>query len=251
MSRPRHLTQRQRLFHRFVPLLSVFVLAVAAFSSVTFFRGGSIRPSTAPTAHPVRLHPTPTTTAPPPTTTTSTTLDPGTLPQTEAAPTSDDPGFQTRMAALWGAVVNDAPAGAASSFFPQSAYQQLKQLPNDTADYQERLLTDYDDDIEAAHALLGPDAASATLVSVNVPGQYEHWVPPGVCANDLGYFEVANSRIVYQEDGQTRSFGIASLISWRGEWYVVHLGAILRPSSAGVVEDPETGPGFSSASSTC
>ena len=39
------------------------------------------------------------------------------------------------------------------------------------------------------------------------------------------------------------SFGIASLISWRGVWYVVHLGAISRTSVTGVVDDPTIGPG--------
>jgi hypothetical protein len=56
---------------------------------------------------------------------------------------------------------------------------------------------------------------------------------------------------VYQLDGQTRSFGIASLISWRGEWYVVHLGAILRNSAAGEVDEPAVGPGYSVPSRTC
>jgi hypothetical protein len=72
-----------------------------------------------------------------------------------------------------------------------------------------------------------------------------------VCANGIGYYEVANSRLVYEYMGQTRSFGIASMISWRGQWYVVHLGAILRPSSVGEVDDPEAGLGYSTPSSTC
>jgi len=81
--------------------------------------------------------------------------------------------------------------------------------------------------------------------------QYAHWVPPGECENGVGYFEVANSRVVYTEDRVTRSFGIASLISWRGEWYVVHLGAILRSGSGGVVLDPGAGTGTSAPSTTC
>ena len=39
------------------------------------------------------------------------------------------------------------------------------------------------------------------------------------------------------------SIGIASLISWRGRWYVVHLGAVLRSGQAGVVDQPADGPG--------
>ena len=128
---------------------------------------------------------------------------------------------------------------------------QLKTGITDPAgDWQNRLVADYGLDIGAAHALLGPDPTQATLVTVSVPEQYAHWVPPGVCANGIGYYEVANSRVVYQLDGQTRSFGIASMISWRGVWYVVHLGAILR-SGGGEVDEPAPGPGVSAPSDTC
>jgi hypothetical protein len=40
-----------------------------------------------------------------------------------------------------------------------------------------------------------------------------------------------------------RSFGVASLISWRGLWYVVHLGPNPRPSDVGTVDQPAIGPG--------
>jgi hypothetical protein len=43
--------------------------------------------------------------------------------------------------------------------------------------------------------------------------------------------------------GVTRSFGIASLISWRGYWYVVHLGAVEPPAGQGVVDAPAVGNG--------
>jgi hypothetical protein len=76
-------------------------------------------------------------------------------------------------------------------------------------------------------------------------------VPPGVCYNDVGYYEVPNARVVYLEGGQVRSFGIASMISWRGRWYVVHLGAVLRNADVGVVDEPASGRGTSAYSSTC
>ena len=76
-------------------------------------------------------------------------------------------------------------------------------------------------------------------------------MPPGTCDNGIGYYEVANSRVVYEQAGQVHSFGIASMISWRGTWYVVHLGAVERAAERGVVEDPEVGKGSSPPSSTC
>jgi hypothetical protein len=167
-------------------------------------------------------------------------------------PTSTDPQFAAEMQALWQGVVQGSVTPALPAFFPKTAYVQLKTGLGDPAgDWQNRLVADYGLDIGAAHALLGPDASQATFVSVSVPQQYAHWIPPGVCANGIGYYEVANSRVVYQLGGVTKSFGIASLISWRGEWYVVHFGAILRSGGGGEVDDPETGAGYSAASSTC
>jgi hypothetical protein len=152
------------------------------------------------------------------------------------------------MAALWRAIEtgNDRPARRA--FFPLAAYIQVKAIANPQVDYRDRLIADYDLDIAAAHALVG---RGAELVTVRVPGAYAHWVPPGACYNRVGYYEVPNARIVYRRGGSTRSFGIASMISWRGVWYVVHLGAVTRSSATGIVDDPSSGPGNSAPSSTC
>ena len=189
-----------------------------------------------------------TTTTPPPTTTTT---QPGALPQTGALPTSTDPTFAANMEALWNAVSTGTAQAALPAFFPEAAYVQLKAIGNAQADFSGRLVTEYEEDVSAAHQLLGSDAEAARFVSVNVNVNYAHWVPPGVCYNSVGYFEVPNSRVVYSINGQVSSFGIASMISWRGEWYIVHLGAILRSGSGGEVDDPQSGPGSPTYSSTC
>jgi len=71
------------------------------------------------------------------------------------------------------------------------------------------------------------------------------------CYNRIGYYEVPNSRLVYRAGGQVRSLGIASMIAWRGTWYVVHLGAVTRTGEDGVVDDPSDGPGTPEPSLTC
>jgi hypothetical protein len=197
--------------------------------------------------HP-HLAPTTTTTTFP---TTTTTVTAGTLPQTDVLPSSTTVEFLSEMSSLWHAIASNTVAGATFAFFPKSAYLQLKEIGNPSTDYEYRLIHDYDLDIKAAATLLGSDASTATFIGVNVPTQYAHWVNPGVCENGIGYYEVANSRLIYQVRGQIKSFGIASLISWRGMWYVVHLGGILRSSDSGLVLDPATGTGYSVASRTC
>ena len=172
-------------------------------------------------------------------TTTTTTEDPGLLPQTRVLPGTDDPVFLAHAQALWSAIVADDPSLALPFFFPRAAYLQLKALPNATADYRERLVAFYDLDIHAAHVLLGPAAATASLVRVDVPTAQAVWVLPGEEENKLSYYRVYGTRLVYTDNGATRSFGLFSLLSWRGEWYVIHLGPNPRPASRGFVYQPE------------
>ena len=78
----------------------------------------------------------------------------------------------------------------------------------------------------AARAPWRRRAASATLVGLEVPEARARWVDPGEEYNKIGYYRVFGSRLRYTVDGEARSFEVKSLISWRGEWYVVHLSAI-------------------------
>ncbi len=93
-------------------------------------------------------------------------------------------------------------------------------------------------DVHAAHRLLA-EGGAATLRYVSVPREWA-WIAPGGCYNRVGYWHAPGSRLVYRQGGRIRSFGIYSLISWRGQWYVVHLGLWDRP---GTVLDPSSGMG--------
>ena len=167
------------------------------------------------------------------------TIDPGLLPQTEALPSARTPQFRARMAALWRGIVTDSVAAAMPAFFPRTAYVQVKQIANPSADYSSRLLVAFKADIHAAHDLLGERAESASLLEVLVPKEWA-WIPAGVCYNRIGYWHAPGVRLAYREGSQVRSFGIFSLISWRGEWYVVHLAVFDQP---GTVDAPALGVG--------
>ena len=168
----------------------------------------------------------------------SPTVDPGTLPQTHALPSPNDPAFQAGAQLMWKAIVEDDPSEALPFFFPETAYVQVKALKNATADYLERLIGFYDADIQALHQLLGKDAAQAQFVSISVPTAKAEWILPGVETNKESYYRVYGTRITYRENGKTKSFGVFSLISWRGEWYVVHLGPNPRAKNIGTVYAP-------------
>ena len=168
---------------------------------------------------------------------------PASLPQTMAFPRADSAVFHAEMTDLWSAVVAGRPALARDAFFPIGAYQQVKAIVDPAADWHDRLWGDFRLDVAAAHGLLGAGGGQAALVRVIVPSQQASWIVPGVCSNRIGYWHVAGARVVYRLGGQLRSFGIASLISWRGRWYVVHFGAVLRNAAVGLVDQPSAGPG--------
>jgi hypothetical protein len=147
------------------------------------------------------------------------------------------------MTDLWTAIVTGNTTIALQSFFPLEAYQQVKAITDPSTDWQNRLVGEYVLDIQAAHEYLGASASAAQLVQVIVPSEDASWIVPGDCYNKVGYWHVPGSRLVYRADGQLRSIGIASLISWRGQWYVVHLGGVTRTTTGGMVDDPELGPG--------
>ena len=160
------------------------------------------------------------------------TPDPGSLPQTTVRPSASDPQFAKRMHALWAAIVAGEPA-AHSSFFPLDAYLQVKEISNPATDYRNRLIALYDLDIRALHLRVG---SGATLLGVDVPDRSATWVTPGQEYNKGSYWRVYGTRMRYRTvAGKEGSCGIFSLISWRGQWYVIHLGPINRTPGTGAI----------------
>jgi hypothetical protein len=165
----------------------------------------------------------------------------GTLPQTSALPKTNAAAFDNAVHDLWLAVATGNPGYARPAFFPEKAYGQVKAIADPESDWQGRLWLDFTLDVAAVHKLIKP---GATLTKVITPTGYEQWIPAGACYNSTGYWHLPGSRLVYREGGVTHSFGIASFISWRGDWYLIHLGALVRGGAYGIVDDPETGEGF-------
>jgi hypothetical protein len=232
---------------RTVRTVTVAVMVVAALVGALLVSGGTAEPGTAPAVDggaAVALDDpggAPTTTAPaapsapattavvaPRTTAPATTAppDPGALPQTDERPVASGAQFDAGVQGLWEAIRQDRPELGMPFFFPKSAYLQVKAISDPAADYQQRLIANYEDDIHALHGQLGPDASSAQFVGIDVPDSQAVLVQPGEESNRLSYWRVYGSTLQYQVDGQAGSFPVTSLISWRGQWYVVHLGEI-------------------------
>jgi hypothetical protein len=146
------------------------------------------------------------------------------LPQTEDRPRVDSPAFQRRVEQLVDAIVHDEPSRASAAFFPVVAYEQVKAVAKPERDWKFRLMRAFEKNIREYHRALGPNPEQARFVGIEVPEASARWMKPGSEGNRLGYFRVLRSRLrMTQADGKERAFEVTSMISWRGEWYVVHL----------------------------
>lgn len=211
-----------------LPRTRICAVALSAAMALSSCAAGGTRRTAQPTStSPPPPAVTTTTTTVPPTTVapTTTTLDPGSLPQTSVLPSAQDPQFDARLSDLLQAVASGRPALAAPAFFPLGAYTQVKGISDPVHDYQTRLIPDFDQDILALHSEIDPGGAPVTFASVTVPDAAQ-WIRPGVEYNKGSYWRVYDSRLNFRLAGQLHYFTIVSLISWRGEWYVVHLSSI-------------------------
>jgi hypothetical protein len=172
----------------------------------------------------------------------------GALPQTRAFPSTSSRAWRAAMTDVWLAVTTGRASLGRPAFFPEAAYAQVKAIADPKADWLSRLWGDFALDVAAAHRVTG---SHARLLRVDMAPRAEAaWVPPGACYNSIGYWHINGARLVYQAGGQERSIGIASLISWRGVWYVVHFGGVVRPA-VGMVDDPQAGPGVPGPAGGC
>jgi hypothetical protein len=176
---------------------------------------------------------------------------PGSLPQTRTEPTFGAP-FHAQMKQLFRAIKNDSAPIGATVFFPEAAYVSMKTgaIPDPAGDYVERLIGLYDLDLTAYHEKLF-GGATTTFVRVDANAHFAQWIAPGVCENKIGYWHVPGVRLVLRRGDHLVSVAVFSLISWRGLWYVVHLGPNPRPEDIGTVDDFEIGAGTPGPAGGC
>jgi hypothetical protein len=176
---------------------------------------------------------------------------PGSLPQTNAEP-SFGTALTTSMRELARAISLNQPALATTIFFPENAYLKMKTgvISYPATDFTGRLVAFYRLDIAAYHQAL-IRGSTTRFLRVNANARLAQWIAPGACENTIGYWHVPGVRLVWQQGHKVVSVAVASLISWRGVWYVVHLGPNPRPSNVGTVDDFENGPGVPGPGGGC
>jgi hypothetical protein len=153
-------------------------------------------------------------------------IDAGSKPlsQTDQLPSAEDPIFHIRIAALCKAILDDSPEIAHTAFFPMEAYRLVKAVADPDRDYRLRLLAHFDRDVATYHRRLGRLGFDLHCNGIVLGEGQARWMKPGSEYNRLGYYRVLRSRLRFSDSrGAGTSLEITSMISWRGQWYVVHL----------------------------
>lgn len=146
------------------------------------------------------------------------------LEQTEELPSLTSSTFTQRMARLLAAIASDSNDSADIAFFPVSAYEQVKAIANPARDHRLRLLAAYHRNIHEYHQKVRHYPKPLTFVGVKAGSQPSRWMKPNTEGNRIGYHRLLRSQLKFSDGaGAVHALTLTSLISWRGEWYVVHL----------------------------
>jgi hypothetical protein len=122
------------------------------------------------------------------------------------------------------AIKADDPDLALPAFFPVLAYREVKAIAKPERDWEHRLVGAFKRNIHEYHQSLGDLASEVTFVGIDIPEAQVKFMKPNSEGNRIGYYRVLRSKLRFEKpDASEIGLEITSLISWRGEWYVVHL----------------------------
>ena len=113
----------------------------------------------------------------------------------------------------------------ASPILLMSNLLMSKKNTDPASDWKNRLIANFKVDVADANKKLGANAKNAVFTGVTVPNTAV-WVKPGEEYNVGPYWRVFKTQMNFTVDGKNVQIPIESMISWRGQWYVVHLGTI-------------------------
>lgn len=149
------------------------------------------------------------------------------LPQTRELPTGQSEFFRQLGPALFSAIIENDPSRVLPYFMPVEVYKQLKDSKNPPRDWRYRLHAQLKRDIERYHRRLGRDRKRASYEGLELKPADAVWLEPGREYNKLPYYRLFGSRLEYRDaKGTLRHLNLSALISWRGEWYIVHLDGL-------------------------
>jgi hypothetical protein len=128
------------------------------------------------------------------------------------------------MAAVLSAIQSGNPDLSHPAFFPLNAYLQTKSGGGNDTDWHFRLMANWDRDVRILHGRLDPSGAPLIFVGATLQGP-PTWIAPGLEQNKGPYWRTLGTIISYRTSaaGPILQQSVLCCISWRGQWYPIHL----------------------------
>ena len=159
---------------------------------------------------PTTLKPTTTTTVP--------------LVQNMVKPPLHDPVLDQRMADFFYGLRDYNNARADKAFLPMRYYVVLKAGGGNEADWNNRLLTHYHQQLAELRARFRTVLPGATYRGYAIKSATAHTVPVGAEMNKAPYWQVYQTTMAFRDkNNQPHNFIINTMISFRGAWWIVHV----------------------------
>lgn len=155
------------------------------------------------------------------TTTTSTTVP---LVQNMVKPPLHDQALDQRMASFFAGLRDYNTAEADKAFLPMRYYVVLKAGGGNEADWNNRLIKHYHQQLAELRARFRNVLPGATYNGYLIKSSTAHTVPVGAEMNKAPYWQVFMTTMAFKDkSGKGHTFVINTMISFRGAWYVVHV----------------------------
>jgi hypothetical protein len=133
----------------------------------------------------------------------------------------DVSGAEAGARQLLAAVSRGDPALAADFFFPEEAFDLVKDLPV-PARYHRKLVRWYQEDIMKEHPRFKRGDWQLEKVSLG----HCKWKEAGTEGNKLPYWSCRGNFVIATDGERKRRLEIHVLINWGKRWYVTHLGPV-------------------------
>ena len=153
--------------------------------------------------------------------TTTTTVP---LVQNMVKPPLHDPALDARMADFFYGLRDYNNARADKAFLPMRYYVVLKAGGGNEADWNNRLLTHYHQQLAELRARFRTVLPGATYRGYAIKSTTAHTVAVGAEMNKAPYWQVYQTTMAFRDkNNQPHNFIINTMISFRGSWWIVHV----------------------------
>ena len=144
--------------------------------------------------------------------------------QSMVKPLAHDHALDIRMRQFYTGLRDNNNALCDKAFLPMMDYVALKQGGGNQADWRNRLMYHFHLQLAQLRKRFAASLPGSTYNGYRIPYSTAHTVRVGAEENKAPYWQVFMTTMAFHDkNGRGHNFTINTLISFRGEWWIVHV----------------------------